>query len=101
MKPLKFGLFAMMVAIGACSTVDRMTIADRLQNLGISRDRAECMARELDDRLNDDQLRRFARFTVELDRAESALQAIGALRQIDEPRIARAVTSSAFSCAIN
>ena len=89
------------LAVAACATVDKMTIADRLQNLGLSRDRSECMARELDDRLNDDQLRRFARFTVELDSADPALEALGSLRSIDDPRIARAVTSSAFSCALN
>ncbi|MEE4212879.1 MAG: hypothetical protein V2I43_26835 [Parvularcula sp.] len=101
MKPTRLGLCALLIAIASCSTVSRMTIADRLNNLGISRDRSECMARELDDRLSDEQLRRFAGFTVELDRADTALEAIGALREIDEPRIARAVTASAFSCAIN
>ncbi|NNU16723.1 hypothetical protein HK107_10355 [Parvularcula sp. ZS-1/3] len=85
----------------ACATASKITIADRLENLGLSRDRSECMANELDDRLNDDQLSKFARFTVQLDKADSALQAISALRQIEDPKIARAVTGSAFSCALN
>lgn len=90
-----------LLAVTACATVSKLTIADRLENLGLSRDRSVCMADELDDRLNDDQLNKFARFTVELDRADTALEAISSLRQIEDPRIARAVTASAFSCALN
>ena len=89
------------LAMTACASVSKLAIADRLENLGLSRDRSECMAQELDDRLNDDQLGKFARFTVQLDRAESTLDALNSLRQIDDPRITRAVTASAFSCALS
>lgn len=97
----RFVLFAVVgLAAAGCSTVSKITIADRLQNLGLSRDRSECMAGELDDRLNDDQLAKFARFTVSLDRADGPLEAISSLREIDDTRIAGAVTASAFSCAL-
>lgn len=89
-----------LISLAACATVSRMTIEDRLENLGLSRDRAECMATELDDRLNDEQLAKFARFTVDLDRASGPLEAIRSLRQIDDNRISGAVTASAFSCAL-
>lgn len=97
-RTLALGLSVL--AMTACATASKMTIADRLENLGLSRDRSECMANELDDRLNDNQLAKFARFTVQLDRAESPLEAISSLRQIDDNRIAGAVTASAFSCAL-
>lgn len=93
-------LMAAAATLGACATASKMTIVDRLENVGLSRDRAQCMATELDDRLNDEQLAKFARFTVDLDRAEGPLEAVRALRQIDDNRIAGAVTASAFSCAL-
>lgn len=96
-----FALALSVLAMTACATASKKTIADRLENLGLSRDRSECMASELDDRLNDDELGQFARFTTQLDQSESALEAMQALRQIDDPKIARAVTGAAFSCAIN
>lgn len=88
------------IILSACATASRMTITDRLENVGLSRDRAACMASELDDRLNDEQLAKFARFTVDLDRADSPLDAVRSLRRIDDNRIAGAVTASAFSCAL-
>jgi len=97
-RPLILG--AGVLALTACATVSRMTIADRLENLGLSRDRSECMASELDDRLNDEQLAKFARFTVDLDRASGPLDAVRSLRRIDDNRISGAVTASAFSCAL-
>lgn len=89
-----------LLVLAGCATYSKLTIADRLENLGLSRDRSVCMADELDDRLNDDQLARFARFTVQLDRSDSPLEAIASLREIDDNRIAGAVTASAFSCAL-
>ena len=98
---LRFGaLAAALLSMTACASVSKMTIADRLENLGLSRDRSECMAEELDDRLNDDQLGKFARFTVQLESSETTLEALNSLRQIDDPKITRAVTESAFSCAL-
>lgn len=91
---------ALLLAVTACATASKLTIADRLEDLGLSRDRSVCMADELDDRLNDDQLAKFARFTVRLEEADTALAAIGSLRQIEDAKIARAVTASAFSCAL-
>jgi hypothetical protein len=98
-QPVLFILGAAAVLAG-CATYSKLTIADRLENLGLSRDRSVCMADELDDRLNDDQLARFARFTVDLDRADSPLEIVGSLRSIEDNRIAGAVAASAFSCAI-
>lgn len=95
-----FALGLSVVAMAACSTVDRMTIADRLVGLGLSRDLSECMATELDGRLNDRQLNEFARFLTKLDQADSGLQAISSLREIEDPAIARSVTVSSIQCAI-
>ncbi|MEM1380158.1 MAG: hypothetical protein AAGH41_05990 [Pseudomonadota bacterium] len=96
---LTVGLCAL-VAVAGCATQSKLTIEDRLENIGLAPDRAVCMASELDDRLNDEQLAKFARFTVELDRATTTRDAIRSLRAIDDNRIAGAVAASAFSCAL-
>jgi hypothetical protein len=88
------------LASAACATIDKATIADRLEKFGLSRDRAVCMSNELDDRLDDKQLGQFARFVSRLEQADTVLEARRSLRQVEDPKIARAVTGSFFSCAI-
>lgn len=94
-------LLVLVAAAAGCATIDKRTIADRLQKLGLSEDRAVCMAGELDDRLDDKQLGTFARFVSRLEQADTTLQALSSLRQVDDAKIARVVTASAFSCALS
>jgi hypothetical protein len=97
---LPSALCVLALALSACATIDRATIADRLEKFGLSRDRAVCMAGELDDRLDDKQLGQFARFVSRLEKADTVLEARRSLRQVEDPKIARAVTASFFSCAV-
>lgn len=87
-------------AVAACASSSKITIAQRLEDFGFAPDRSECIANELDDRLGDDELNQFARFLTEQERAETMLDRVVALRQIDDPKIGRAIAGSLFSCGI-
>lgn len=89
------------LSLSACATVSKLTIENRLEELGLSQERAACMAGELDNRLNDQELAEFAEFTVTLTTKSSRGGVISALRQIDNPRIAGAVAASGLSCLIS
>ena len=101
MKLRTLALSLSVVAMAACSTIDQNTIANRLTDFGLSRNHAECLASELDSRLDDGQLNEFARFLNKLDRAETGMQALASLREIEDPAIARAVTRSLFACPLS
>ena len=85
-------------ALAACAT-STDTIEKRLINLGLDDNRAGCMATDLDARLDDRQLSDLAKFTTNLDRAETPVAAISSLKSIEDPLIARAVVASSVKCA--
>ena len=88
--------------ITACATASRFTIENRLEDLGLSRDMAECMADGLDDRLNDDELAEFARFTVTVSKRKDLgpMAVVQSLSDISNPRIAKAVLATGLACVI-
>lgn len=56
------------------------------------------MIDDLDRRLSDDDLEYLARYTVNVARAPSTLEAVRALMRIDNPRAVTAVGKSALQC---
>ena len=91
-------LLASLLALGACSTPETMTRTG-LENAGISKPVAGCMARRMVDRLSLLQLRRLsalgkAKQSRDLD------QLLRRLRSLDDPEIVRVTASSAALCAI-
>ena len=94
-----FACIVLMLA--ACATFSpRSRIADRLVELGLSKDRADCLADDLDDRLDRDELNDVAEFLTDLNDAESAGGALDALLAIDRPRVATAIAGASLACAI-
>jgi len=97
----------MMLLVAACATLSpRIRIENRLQELGMSENRAECLASELDERLDrlDERLDRgdlesVAEFVGELNAASSAGETLDALLSIDNPRAASAIARAGVSCA--
>ncbi|MEM6649456.1 MAG: hypothetical protein AAF603_04320 [Pseudomonadota bacterium] len=88
------------IILSACATASKFTIENRLQELGLSSKNASCMAKELDERLDDQELSEFAQFTVDLTRSNSSLGVIDTLSGVDNPKIARAVAVSGLACVI-
>jgi hypothetical protein len=91
-------LAAAALSLGACATAARATLQDRFEAIGLSPRMASCMVDDLDERLSDDDLRDLARYTVGLSRADTPLQAIDSLLEIDNPRAVAAIGRSAFAC---
>lgn len=91
-------LIAAATALSACSTVATATIENRLVNIGLSEQRAGCMADELDARLDDDDMTKLARHTINLSRSDTPGEALDALASIDDFGIARAVVASGTAC---
>ena len=94
-------LLAAFFVLSACATASKYTIEDRLRDLGLSRGQASCMADELGDRLNDRELRDFARFTDQITEPDSPNRVFAALNNISDERIARAVAASSLACAFS
>lgn len=66
---------------------------------GISPKRADCLAGELSDRLDRQELSDVAEFLDNMNRASSAGGALDALLKIDNPKAAAAVAGAGISCA--
>lgn len=84
--------------VASCATTARATLMDRFQAIGLSKELAGCMVDDLDDRLDDDDLRDLARYASGLSRADDPRQAIDRLLKIDNPRAVAAIGGAAFSC---
>ncbi|HNR76159.1 MAG TPA: hypothetical protein PKM48_03455 [Parvularculaceae bacterium] len=87
-----------LVLLASCATSAKATLNDRFQAIGLSPAMADCMVDDLDDRLDDRDLRDLADFTVGVSRADSALEAVERLLEIDNPRAVAAIGRAAFSC---
>ncbi len=91
-------LAAAILSAAACATAARATLQDRFEAIGLSPRMASCMVDDLDERLSDEDLRDLARYTVGLSRADTPLQAIDSLLEIENPRAVAAIGRSAFAC---
>lgn len=92
---------AVLILASCASLSPRSRIKDRFVELGVSRERAACLADELDDRLDRDDLNDVADFLTDLNDAGSAGGALDALLSIDNPRIAASIARASVACAFN
>lgn len=93
-------LMGVILLTSACATLsptDR--IEDRFVEFGLSRDRAVCLADELDDRLDGDDLNDVADFLGNLNAATGPGEALDALLSIDNTRAASAIARASIACA--
>ena len=84
--------------LSGCATVATATIENRLVDLGLSEQRAGCMADELDARLDDEDMTRLARHAVTLSRSDTPGEVVDALAGVDDFGITRAVIASGTAC---
>ncbi|WP_425410196.1 hypothetical protein [Hyphococcus sp.] len=88
------------LALAACATISpRLAIENRFVELGLSERRAECMANELDRRLDRSDMNAVADFVGELNAADTTGNVIDALLGIDNARAAGAIATAGVSCA--
>ncbi|MBY0423855.1 MAG: hypothetical protein K2Q06_16240 [Parvularculaceae bacterium] len=87
-------------ATGCATLTPAASIEQRLVTLGLSRSAAQCFATGLDDRLETDDLRGVARFLDGIRPNRSAEKIVESLGGIDNPRAAKAIASTAISCAL-
>lgn len=93
-------LLSLVTLVAACATLSpRSAIENRFVELGVSPSRAECLADDLDERLDRDELGNVADFLENLNEAGSAGGALDALLAIDDPNIAAAIARASVSCA--
>ncbi|NNE41720.1 MAG: hypothetical protein HKN14_12480 [Marinicaulis sp.] len=84
--------------VASCATAARYTLQDRFRAIGLPPDIADCMVDELDQRLTDEDLQDLARYTFNVARQDTTLNAIQALMEIDNPRAVTAIGRSGVSC---
>ncbi len=95
------GLLTAFVALAACATVAEYRIEDSLRDIGIAPQRADCMAGQLRDRLDGDQLNELADFLSSLTGADSTGEGVDVLLDIENPGIVGAVLKSGISCGFS
>lgn len=84
--------------LASCATSAKATLNDRFRAIGLPPEMADCMVDDLDARLDNRDLQDLARYTVGLSRADSAMEAVDSLMQIDNPRAVAALGRAALSC---
>lgn len=89
------------VLLAGCSS-PRAKVVKELRQFGVGKSTAKCMGRALDDRLGKGDMKDLARF---LDRANDGRNArpgrvIDAIREMNDPVIARAAAKSGVSCTL-
>lgn len=95
-------ILVLLFAASACATISpRVRIENRLQEFGVSESRSECLASELDERLDRSDLEAVAEFVGELNEATSAGETLDALLSIDNPRAASAIARAGLACAFD
>ena len=87
-----------MVAAG-CATTTQQDLASRFVAFGLSEERSRCIADELLERLESDDINALVNFMDGLNAAGSPGEALDALIKIDNPNAAAAVARAGFSCA--
>ncbi len=97
----RFYLIAMIaLTFAACATVSpRLRIENRFVEFGLSEKKAECMGKELDERLDREDLKAVADFVGNLNAAGSAGETLDALLGIDNARAAAAIAAAGVACA--
>ncbi|MFC2950913.1 hypothetical protein ACFOOP_03180 [Marinicaulis aureus] len=93
-------LICAVLSLAACATISpRSRIENRLVDIGLSERKAECMAHELDERLDRDDLNDVADFLGDVNEASSDGENYDALLNIDNARAAAAIAAAGLSCA--
>jgi len=69
--------------------------------IGLSPDRTTCLVEELDDRLDQQDIREISSFLDDINRSNSAGETLDALLSIDNPDVATAIAKSGISCAFS
>ncbi len=96
----KISLLLAGLTFAACATLSpRVRIENRFVELGLSENKAECMAHELDDRLDRDDMAAVADFVGDLNAAGSAGAVLDAMLGIDNARAAGAIGAAGVACA--
>ena len=90
----------LVLGVAACTTMSaKPRIEDGLMSLGFSQDRAGCLADDLENRLEADDLNNVADFVQSLSAASTPGEGIDALMTIDNPTAAQAIARAAIACA--
>lgn len=88
------------LTIASCATISpHARIENRLIKFGFSEERADCLAEELDERLDRNDLEAVADFIGDLNEAASPGETLDALIGIDNPRAAAAIARAGIACA--
>ncbi len=90
---------ALAAGLASCAS-PKGAVRSELVELGLSDNRAACVAEEFSARLEPADVKAVANFLKELNKSESAGNALDALLRIDNPRAAAVAPIAGVSCAI-
>jgi len=98
-------LLSLLASLAGCAQPYEGRVAHRLEQAGIPKGMAECMAKRWVDRLSVFQLRKIQSLTDDLNREhrEGTLTVLGLVeraRQVDDPEIFKVVSKSAAICTL-
>jgi len=86
-------------ALIGCVSSPRSEIVAGLQSVGLSKERASCIGKEMSNRLDNKDLQDVSRFMRDLNKSSSPGNVLDTLLTIDNPRAATALTRAGIACA--
>jgi len=100
-RSLKVIALVLLIFATACASASpRGRIESRLLKVGVDGDTANCLASEMSDKLDREELNAVADFLDGIERSDSPGQALDALLAIDDPSAAAGVARAGISCAL-
>lgn len=100
-SPFKIAAIGLLMVATACASAgSRGGIEQRLVKVGVDANTADCLAGELVDKLDRQELNAVSDFLDGLDRSETPGAALDALLSIDDPSAAAGVARAGISCAL-
>ncbi len=88
------------IFVAACATVSpHARVEKRFIDFGVSEERARCLADELDQRLDREDLAAVADYVEGLNNVDTAREALEALLRIENPRAVVAIGPAGIACA--
>ncbi len=92
--------FLILSSAAACASGPRARLEGQLVKAGVDVATAECLAFELNERLDREEVNSISTFLDGLDRSQSPGDALDALLSIDDPRAAAGVARAGVTCAL-
>ncbi len=98
---LKLFMLPAIFALVACASVSQFRIEDSLRDIGVPAQKADCIGRDLNDKLSASDMQELADFLDDLRRSDNNAQGLNIVLEMENPEVVAIITAAALSCAFS